>query len=57
MQKQVKNILLLAAITGTLNMYSCRETKEDEAAPPMQNEMHQEGQADPNANAGRRNAR
>ncbi|MGM1057496.1 MAG: DUF3347 domain-containing protein [Bacteroidota bacterium] len=42
MKKQVKNVLVLAAIAGSLSLVSCRETTEEKAAPPMQNEMHQE---------------
>ncbi len=39
---QVKNVMVLVAIVGSLSLVSCRETNEEKAAPPMQNEMHQE---------------
>jgi hypothetical protein len=39
---QVKNVLVLAAIAGTLSFYSCKENKEkNDAQEPMQNEMHE----------------
>jgi len=39
---QVKNVLVLAAIAGTLSLYSCKENKGKNDAPePMQNEMHE----------------
>ncbi|NDP27241.1 MAG: DUF3347 domain-containing protein [Flavobacterium sp.] len=39
---QIKNILILAAITGTLSLYSCKENKEKNEDPePMQNETHE----------------
>jgi len=39
---QVKNVLILTAITGTLSLYSCKENKEKKDDPqPMQNEMHE----------------
>jgi hypothetical protein len=39
---QVKNVLVLAAIAGTLSLYSCKENKEKNDGPePMQNEMHE----------------
>jgi len=38
---QIKNLLVLAAIAGTLSLYSCKENKENNDAPePMQNETH-----------------
>ncbi|MGM1057585.1 MAG: DUF3347 domain-containing protein [Bacteroidota bacterium] len=43
MKKQVKNVLMLAAIAGTLSLYSCKENNEKDDGPElMQNEMHQE---------------
>lgn len=42
MKRNFKNLLMFTLIAGSLSMYSCRETKEDDAAEPMQNEMHQE---------------
>lgn len=41
MKKVVRNIMMLSLVAGSLSMISCRETKEDEAAPPMQNEMRE----------------
>lgn len=41
MKKVVRNIVMLSLVAGSLSMISCRETKEDEAAPPMQNEMRE----------------
>lgn len=41
MKKVLRNIMMLSLIAGSLSMISCRETKEDEAAPPMQNEMRE----------------
>src|SRR5680860_1572830 len=39
---QVKNVLVLAAIAGTLSLNSCKGNKEKNDAPePMQNEMHE----------------
>ena len=39
---QVKNVLILAAIAGTLSLYSCKENKEKNDDPePIQNEMHE----------------
>ncbi len=42
MNKQVKNVMVLAAVVGSLSLVSCREAKEEDSATPMQNEMHQE---------------
>jgi hypothetical protein len=39
---QVKNVLILAAIAGTLSLNSCKENKEkNEDLEPMQNETHE----------------
>jgi len=39
---QVKNVLILAAIAGTLSLYSCKENKEKNDAPePVQNETYE----------------
>lgn len=43
MKKEFKNVLILAAIAGSLSLTSCRETNTEEPAPPVQNEMHSEG--------------
>lgn len=42
MKRNFRNLMMLSLVAGSLTMVSCRETKEDESAPPMQNEMHQE---------------
>jgi hypothetical protein len=39
MKNQVKNLLMLAAIAGSMTLVSCRETKEDDSSQHMQNEM------------------
>lgn len=39
MKNQVKNLLMLAAIAGSMTLVSCRETKEDDSSKHMQNEM------------------
>ena len=39
MKNQVKNLLMLAAIAGSMTLVSCRETKEDDSSEHMQNEM------------------
>jgi len=39
MKNQVKNLLMLAAIAGSMSLVSCRETKEDDSSQHMQNEM------------------
>jgi hypothetical protein len=39
MKNQVKNLLMLAAIAGSMTVVSCRETKEDDSSQHMQNEM------------------
>lgn len=41
MKKNLKNLMMLTLVAGTLSMTSCRETKEDEAAEPMQHEMRE----------------
>src|SRR5690606_3571686 len=33
--------MMLTLVAGSLSMVSCRETKENEAAPPMQHEMRE----------------
>ncbi len=40
MKKQLENVLLVAAVTGVFSLTSCKETAENEPAPPVQNEMH-----------------
>lgn len=42
MKIKIKSIVMISAIMGSLNLVSCRETNQEKAAPPMQNEMHQE---------------
>ena len=39
MKNQVKNLLMLAAIAGSMTVVSCRETKEEGSSKPMQHEM------------------
>jgi len=39
MKNQVKNLLMLAAIAGSMTVVSCRETKEEDSSKPMQHEM------------------
>ncbi len=39
MKNQVKNLLMLAAIAGSMTVISCRETKEEDSSKPMQHEM------------------
>ncbi|MCM4161023.1 DUF3347 domain-containing protein [Antarcticibacterium flavum] len=41
MKKTLRNLMMLSLVAGTLSMTSCRETKEDEAAEPMQHEMRE----------------
>ncbi|MFO8148330.1 MAG: hypothetical protein ACQEWG_16990 [Bacteroidota bacterium] len=47
MKNQIKNLLMLTAIAGSLTLVSCRETKEDDSSEHMENEMqdgeHMEG--------------
>lgn len=42
MKRNFRNLMMLSLVAGSLTLVSCRETKEDEPTPPMQNEMHQE---------------
>jgi hypothetical protein len=39
MKNQVKNLLMFTAIAGSLTIFSCRETKEDNPSENMQHEM------------------
>jgi len=39
MKNQVKKLLMLAAIAGSMTVVSCRETKEEDSSQPMQHEM------------------
>jgi len=48
MKNQVKNLLMLAAITGSMTVVSCRETKEDDSSQHMQNEMQDDEQMEDN---------
>lgn len=42
MKKNVRNLMMLAIVAGSLNLISCRDNKEENASPPVQNEMHSE---------------
>lgn len=46
MKKHLKNLIMMSIAAGSLSMGSCRnsEEKQEKPAPPMQNEMHQEGE-------------
>lgn len=48
MKKNLKNLMMLSLVAGTLFVTSCRDAEEnkDEPAEPMQNEMHQEEEMD-----------
>jgi len=48
MKDQVKNLLMLAAIAGSITVVSCRETKEDDSSKHMQNEMQDGGHMEEN---------
>ncbi len=39
MKNLVKNLMMLAAISGSITLVACRETKEDDSSEHMQNEM------------------
>lgn len=41
MKNEIKKFMLVAMAAGSLSLVSCREVKEDEAAPPMQHEMRE----------------
>lgn len=41
MKTTLRNLMTLSLVAGTLSMTSCRETREDEAAEPMQHEMRE----------------
>lgn len=41
MKNKLKTLMMLTLLAGSLNLVSCREAKEDEAAEPMQNEMRE----------------
>lgn len=41
MKNRLKTLMMLTLVAGSLSFVSCRETKEDEPAPPMQNEMRE----------------
>ncbi|MFO7720449.1 MAG: DUF3347 domain-containing protein [Gillisia sp.] len=41
MKRSFRNLLMFTLVAGSLTMYSCRETKADDAAEPMQQEMHE----------------
>lgn len=41
MKRKFRNLVMFSLVAGSLSMYSCKETKEDEAAEPMQHEMRE----------------
>jgi len=41
MKRNFRNLMMFTLVAGSLSMYSCKETKEDEAAEPMQHEMRE----------------
>src|SRR5690606_14576291 len=41
MKTILKNSLMIALVTGSFTIYSCRETNKDEPAEPMQHEMRE----------------
>jgi len=41
MKIPIKNLLMLAAITGSLTIVSCKDTKEENSSENMQNETHE----------------
>lgn len=43
MKKNVRSLMMLAAVAGSLNFISCKDINNEDAAPPVQNEMHSEG--------------
>ncbi len=43
-----KNSLVIALVSGSFTMYSCRETNKDEPAEPMQHEMREGEEMDHN---------
>ncbi|MDT0645743.1 DUF3347 domain-containing protein [Zunongwangia sp. F260] len=52
MKKVLRNAMFFAAIVGSLSLTSCKDNKqEEEVAPPMQNEMHQEPMTTENDNS------
>lgn len=46
MKTTLRNLMMLSLVAGTLSFTSCKETKEDEAAEPMQHEMREGEQMD-----------
>ncbi len=41
MKKNLKNLMLLSIVAGSISLVSCRDVKEDEPAEPMQHEMRE----------------
>lgn len=41
MKKNLKNLILLSMVAGSISLVSCRDVKEDEPAEPMQHEMRE----------------
>ncbi|QED38170.1 DUF3347 domain-containing protein [Antarcticibacterium arcticum] len=41
MKRSFRNLMMFTLVAGSLSMVSCKETKEDEAAEPMQHEMRE----------------
>ncbi|MDT0689416.1 DUF3347 domain-containing protein [Salegentibacter sp. F188] len=49
MKKVLRNAMFFAAIAGSISLTSCKDNKEnEEVAPPMQNEMHQDTMTEEN---------
>ncbi|HSP13027.1 MAG TPA: DUF3347 domain-containing protein [Salegentibacter sp.] len=46
MKKNLRNLMMLSLVAGSLTMTSCRDAEDnkDEPAEPMQNEMNQDGE-------------
>ena len=42
MKKNVRSLMMLAVVAGSLNFVSCKDNKEEAVTPPVQNEMHSE---------------
>lgn len=42
MKKNVRSLILVAVVAGSLNFISCKDNKEETVTPPVQNEMHSE---------------
>ncbi len=42
MKKNLKKLMVLGVVAGSLSLVSCRETTEDDHVEPMHNEMQEE---------------